>query len=120
MPSVDSPQLTRLAYFLDVAAARYRVVASNIANLDTPGYRTRDIDFRRELERASADPEMPPLVPAAHQVQGLVERPDGNNVNADREALLLAETQLQFRVGVELVRAEFRRLSTAINEGRSQ
>jgi len=63
---------------------------------------------------------MPPLVPAAHQVQGLVERPDGNNVNPDREALLLAETQLQFRVGVELVRAEFRRLSTAINEGRSQ
>jgi len=118
MPSIDSPQLTRLAYFLDLAAARYRVVASNIANLDTPGYRTRDIDFRRELERART--EVPALLPAAHPVQGLVERPDGNNVNPDRESLLLAETQLQFRVGVELVRAEFRRLSTAINEGRSQ
>jgi len=37
MPSVDTPQLMRLAYFLDLSAARYRLVASNIANLDTPG-----------------------------------------------------------------------------------
>jgi flagellar basal-body rod protein FlgB len=47
-----------------------------------------------------------------------MERPDGNNVSLERESLLLAQTQLQFRAGVRLLRAEFRLLLTAINEGR--
>jgi flagellar basal-body rod protein FlgB len=51
-------------------------------------------------------------------VQGLIERPDGNNVSADREGLLLAQTQLQFRTGVQLLRSQMQRISIAINEGR--
>jgi len=47
-----------------------------------------------------------------------MERPDGNNVSVERESLLLAQTQLQFRTGVELLRSEFRRLQMAINEGK--
>ncbi len=46
-----------------------------------------------------------------------MERPDGNNVNVDRESLLLAENQLHFQVAVQFLRAEFRRLSQAIHEG---
>ncbi len=57
--------------------------------------------------------------PAMRPVSGLLERPDGNNVNLDRESMLLAETQIQFRIGVQLIRSEFKRLLTAINEGRS-
>jgi flagellar basal-body rod protein FlgB len=53
----------------------------------------------------------------ARVVQGLLERPDGNNVSLDRETLLLARTQLGFNTAVQLLRAEFRRLSQAINEG---
>ena len=57
---------------------------------------------------------MPPRV---QEAMGLLERPDGNNVNIDRESMLLAETQLEFRVGVQLLRGEFQRLMTAIKEG---
>jgi flagellar basal-body rod protein FlgB len=50
-------------------------------------------------------------------VQGLLQRPDGNNVSLDREGLLLAETQMQFGLGVQLLRHEFQNLLYAINEG---
>jgi flagellar basal-body rod protein FlgB len=46
-----------------------------------------------------------------------MQRPDGNNVSLDRESLLLAQTQLQFRLGVELLRQEFQEITTAIKEG---
>lgn len=104
-----TPLLTR---YLDLGAVRQRLIASNLANVDTPGYRTRDIDFGSEMQKALDQS------PTVRDVDGLIDRPDGNNVNVDREALLLAQNQLQFRVGVQLLRSEFRRLMTAINEGR--
>jgi len=51
-------------------------------------------------------------------VEGLIERPDGNNVSLDREGLLLAQTQLQYKAAIELIRAEFRRMLGAINDGK--
>jgi flagellar basal-body rod protein FlgB len=54
------------------------------------------------------------------EVQGLTERPDGNNVNMDREGLALGQAQLQFQTGVALLKSEMHRLSQAIHEGGSQ
>jgi flagellar basal-body rod protein FlgB len=92
------------------------LVSANLANVDTPGYRTRDVAFQSELQRAANWPGL--TTPGVRTVAGLIARPDGNDVNADRETLLLAETQLQFRMGVELLRSEFRRTLMAINEGK--
>ena len=50
-------------------------------------------------------------------VKGLLERPDGNNVNLDRESLLLAQTQLQYQMGIQLVKSQFHQLLSAINGG---
>jgi flagellar basal-body rod protein FlgB len=112
--SISTQMLTR---YLDVAALRQKVLTGNIANVDTPGYRTRDVDFGDAMKRAEANvgSDEPGLV---KEVRGLMERPDGNNVSLDREGLALAENQLKFRLGVQLLRSEFRRLSTAINEGK--
>ena len=51
------------------------------------------------------------LLPVIRQVPGLMERPDGNNVNLDREGLLMAETQLQYELGIQLVKSEFHQSS---------
>jgi flagellar basal-body rod protein FlgB len=109
--------MEQLCEYLDLAAFRQRLIASNLANVDTPGYRTRDINFQDEMRRAEhqVGPEAPR--PRVLEVPGLIERPDGNNVSLDRESLLLARTQLQFRLGVELLRQEFQRISTAVKEG---
>jgi len=105
-----------LERYLDLSADRHQLIVNNMANIDTPGYRTRDLDFRHELQRAVTE-ESPLVTPVVRQVSGLVERPDGNNVSLDRESLLLSEAQIQFRIGVQLIRREFSRLLTAINGG---
>jgi flagellar basal-body rod protein FlgB len=114
---IDTPQISILNHFLDLAVVRGGLITSNMANVDTPGYQTRDINFRQELDRAETSPDFPALAPIAHQVQGLNVRPDGNNVSLEREGLLLAETQMRFSSGVQLLKAEFHRLMSAIHEG---
>lgn len=119
MSWIDTAQINALTRLLDAACARQNAITTNIANLDTPGYRTKDVQFRTLLQQA----DQPGLLqtsaqPATVEVKGLMERPDGNNVSMERESLLLAQTQLQFHTGVQLIRSEFRRLQTAINEGR--
>jgi flagellar basal-body rod protein FlgB len=92
-----------------------------MANVDTPGYRTKDLNFQHEMARATAltaaGGSDAVLMPVVQQVQGLLERPDGNNVSLDREGLLLAQTQLQYQVGVQLVKSHFHELLTAISGG---
>jgi flagellar basal-body rod protein FlgB len=111
-----------LGRFLDVNVARYKLIASNLANVDTPGYRAQDLDFRAELARASVGEEYGGLgyasfAPVARPVHGLMERPDGNDVSVERESLLLAETQMRYNLGVSLVKDEFHSISQAINSG---
>jgi len=48
-------------------------------------------------------------------VDGLIARPDGNNVSMDRESLQLAEAQLKYRTGVALLRQEYQRVNDAIH-----
>jgi len=114
---IDDPSIPILTRFLDLAVRRSELVMSNMANIDTPNYRTRDIDFRQELERAQETAQDASFSPAVKLVQGLIDRPDGNNVSVERESLLLADTQLRFNAGVQLLRDRFRMISTAIHEG---
>ena len=117
MSMIDTPMMRSLQRALDAGAFRHQLITSNLANVDTPGYRTRDIrPFVGELQQAMAG-EDPTFSPMSHELHGLMERPDGNNVNVDRESLMLAENQLHFQLAVQFLRAEFRRLSLAIHEG---
>jgi flagellar basal-body rod protein FlgB len=115
---IESPLVRMLGRFLDVSAQRHQLIASNLANIDTPGYRTRYLDFRAALEQAEGPTQFADFSPPIRQVQGLTERPDGNNVSMERESLLMAHNQLLFQTSIQLLRVEFRKISTAINEGR--
>jgi flagellar basal-body rod protein FlgB len=55
--------------------------------------------------------------PVVQEVPGLLERPDGNNVNLDREGLLMAETQLRYQIGVQLIKHQFHQILSAITGG---
>jgi flagellar basal-body rod protein FlgB len=95
-----------LESYLTLLSVRQRLVASNIANADTPGYRTKDASFQSELL-------------SVIEVPGLYMKNDGNNVSLDRESRLLAENALQFNVASNLVRSELRQVRMAIEEGKS-
>jgi flagellar basal-body rod protein FlgB len=117
MSMIDDPSIAALSRFLDVNVFRSELVMSNMANIDTPGYRTRDVNFSQEMDRASGNLEYASFAPVALQVRGLMERPDGNNVSLERESLLLGDTQLRFSLGVQLLRDEFKGILSAIHEG---
>src|SRR5579863_7997334 len=70
----------RLSQYMDLLSARQKLVASNVANIDTPGYKTKDIDFQFEF-MSLAQGGQPNVVEAP----GLVIHNDGNNVSLDRE-----------------------------------
>jgi flagellar basal-body rod protein FlgB len=116
---IGTPLIQSLTHALDLTSLRQRVVSENIANIDTPGYQTRDIDFASEFRRALTEDETDASsgAVAVHTLHGLEERPDGNNVSIDRESLLMAQNQLQFQTGVAVLRSEFSRLQLAISGG---
>jgi flagellar basal-body rod protein FlgB len=107
-----------LEHYLEVASSREQVIAANMANIDTPGYHAKDVNFQREMERAATADQQGlsgvTLQPTVEEVRNLNERPDGNNVNLDREGLLLAQAQLQYQMGVQLVKSQFHQLLSAI------
>jgi flagellar basal-body rod protein FlgB len=84
-----------------------------VANADTPGYKTRDLDFQAELLRASDG-----MAPASVEVTGLRVKNDGNNVSMDREARLLAENAIRFNMASNLLRSQLRMVKSAIQEGK--
>jgi flagellar basal-body rod protein FlgB len=116
MSLIETPELFLIERFLDLATARQTLLASNIANVDTPGYRTQDIDFHAELARALEEDPEEPVRPMAQNVRGLIERPDGNNVSVDRDGLMLAELQLKYQSATQALKAEFTILRDAIEE----
>lgn len=106
------PVSDRLEHYLDLLSVRQKLTASNLANADTPNYRTLDVDFATELRNAKQ------TQPEVKEVDGLLVRNDGNNVSVDRETRLLAENALRFQFASALLRNEVRSLRNTIQEGR--
>ncbi len=113
----QDPMIDVLSRVLDVSVYRGGLIISNMANVDTPGYRTRDINFQQELARVNDGLSDTVFAPSARPIMGLPIRPDGNDVSLEREGLLLAETQIRFNAGVQLLRDYFKTLLSAIHEG---
>jgi flagellar basal-body rod protein FlgB len=103
-----------LERYMDLLSARQKLVASNLANTDTPGYKTRDLVFQSELNDL-----LHGGAPAVVEVDGLKTKNDGNNVSVDRESRLLAENAIRFNMAASLLRLELRTVRSAIQEGKN-
>ncbi|GAB4223259.1 MAG: hypothetical protein Kow0062_22990 [Acidobacteriota bacterium] len=126
------PFIERLGRSLDVMSRRQQLIASNVGNAETPRYRTVDIDFNDALARALAPRPSDrggrqaagtavhrAVAVRPREVDGLPARPDGNNVNIEREMAALAETRSRYRVAAMLVRTRFRQIAAALTGGRN-
>jgi len=112
-----------LERYLDLSTLEVKLTAQNMANVDTPGYRTVGFDFAGEMRRSVAALGEQPSAggpawsePRVGPVGGLLERPDGNDVSMDREGMQMAEAQLQFRTGEALLKNQFTQVMDAIHE----
>jgi flagellar basal-body rod protein FlgB len=124
---LSTPISDALERYLDLSSTELKLTAQNMANIDTPGYHAQGFDFAGEMERSIGElvegqtkngvsrKAFSPSAARVGLVDGLLERPDGNNVSMDRESLNMAEAQLQFRTGVELLKREAARINDAIH-----
>jgi len=114
---VETRLSDQIARYLDLATSEAKLTAANMANVDTPGYRAVGIDFEAEMREAinCVDQGKGARPVRLKAVDGLIARPDGNNVSMDREGLNLSEAQLKFKAGVALLRQEYQRVMDAIH-----
>lgn len=103
----------RMSQYLDLLADRQKLVSANIANADTPGYKTKDIDFQFEFMSLASGQD-----PDVIQPEGLKTKNDGNNVNIDREMRLLSENALRFNFVSQVLKGEVRSVRLALKDGR--
>lgn len=105
---------SKIEQYMDLLSQRQKLVAGNIANVDTPGYKTRDIDFQFEFMSQTSG-----SAPNVIEAPGLETKTDGNNISIDRETRLLAENALRFNLASNLMRSQLLLLKSAIQEGKS-
>lgn len=108
------PLSGQLEQYMTLLSVRQKLVASNIANADTPDYTTKDIDFESEFRHALTAPNTAPTV---NDVPGLRVKADGNNVDLDRESRLLSENAIRFSVASNLLRTQIKNIRLAITGG---
>ncbi|MDH3892614.1 MAG: flagellar basal body rod protein FlgB [candidate division Zixibacteria bacterium] len=114
--------------YLDLASFRHKLVGGNVANVSTPGYRTRDIDFNAEFARLTKETDNLAGLTTnnAHLPLGFhSERPpepdevkvsegEMNSVDIDKEISNLAQNELVFTVAARLLKQKFDGLRKAI------
>lgn len=119
MTAMLGPQAHLLARYMDLLSARQRVTAMNVANADTPGYLTQEIDFGWELAKALDDPGAAAGAPVSvRPVGGREVKNDGNDVSIDRELQVLADTAIRFDLASVLLKGGIGTIRSAIHEGR--
>jgi flagellar basal-body rod protein FlgB len=116
---------TALSKTLDAASARQRTIANNIANVETPGYKRRYVQFEEELKAALQGGGRDRVRRAVSNLTSTEltdaispSRSDGNNVNIDAEMADLAKVGLKHRAAATLLEGKISMLRAAISEGK--
>jgi flagellar basal-body rod protein FlgB len=129
----DKPALTLMERALDAATIRQKVIANNIANVDTPYFKRSEVRFEELLERELQSPTLegwrthprhipigkntlpqPEIVTDEHTAMNN----NLNNVDIDYEMALMAKNQLRYNVLIQQVNNELKMFRTAMNGGR--
>jgi flagellar basal-body rod protein FlgB len=127
------PTIEAAGAYMSRLSQRQQIVASNLANIDTPGYKTHDVSFYATMQELLSEGSIPlrtsrpehnagqiPVYPRAEvfEVRGLTSRADQNNVDLDREMMKLSETAFGYTVMTQMLRSKFHTLASSISEGK--
>ena len=133
MEMFSDPMIHAMGSYMTRLSQRQQIVASNLANIDTPGYKTKDVSFNATMQELLSDSSLELRKTGPEHIegwtvlhmqaqpfeeQGLMSRLDQNNVNLDREMLKMSETSFGYAMISQILKGKFRTLSISINEGR--
>lgn len=113
------PQSENYERSLNRLSQRQSVLSGNLSNINTPGYKRRDMDFAIELKQAERG-RFPSSTDegGAVTVQAGELRIDGNGVDMEKEVFMLSENELRYQTMTQMARGYFRGLNNVIREGR--
>lgn len=113
----------------DTSWTRENLIANNIANVNTPGYKRQDISFESELRKALGSSKYVPLDTKIKEMNfeeldpqiytdhsNFSYRLDGNNVDIDTENVELASEQIRYEALTSSISSEFSRIRTAMDK----
>jgi flagellar basal-body rod protein FlgB len=130
---IVTPVMYVLERAMTAASLRQRTIAHNIANVNTPGFKRREVAFAGKLHRAlGLDPQLPlqrssprhlpaasaDLTPEVYRDDTTSMRTDGNNVDIDREMVDLVQNTINFNLAAQQLNTRLAMLRYVINEGR--
>lgn len=115
--------------FLDLASLRHKLISGNVANVSTPGYRARDINFSQEFAKATKGASQTQIhmthknhIPTSNhpgrpaKIESIKPQIDElNSVDIDQEISKMAQNELLYTIGAKLVQRKFEGLRKAIN-----
>lgn len=109
-----------LARAIELRTENQAVIASNIANADTPGYQAQELDFEKAMSRAMESGSGAEDVRGEiHNQVNNVVREDGNTVDRDAEMVTMAQNQLLYDAAADLVKKKLALLKYSISDGGS-
>jgi flagellar basal-body rod protein FlgB len=131
--------LARLERSLDVRLVRQNVLSADVANVDTPGFKPKDVDFTATMaaiegaardERGVSLPSMPTLGGTTPEANGIAARDlpivdvpaggaslDGNTVDLDRTMVAMAENALQYGASARAAGKKLAILRYVVSDG---
>ncbi len=134
MSVIDSFNLRFLEKFLDLSLERHTAISSNIANLNTPGYKRKIVKFEDELKKVidnqgegelvKTHPRHLPTQTSIEDISAEVEissappRADGNNVRLEQEMVELSKNNIKYNLGIQAINKIFKEIRDAIREGK--
>jgi flagellar basal-body rod protein FlgB len=126
VPQIDNlfgPQVANLSAAMSRTTQRHALLSDNLANVNTPGYKRKDIDFGIELQQAidaHAGPRDFHLDGSANGVKTDYSdvRVDGSSVDLETEVVSMAETELRYQALTDITARYFGNLKNVIREGK--
>ncbi|MDN4494237.1 flagellar basal body rod protein FlgB [Ureibacillus aquaedulcis] len=123
--------ISKLESGLNYASLKNKTIAQNIANVDTPNYKAKNVSFEKMLSDAKKstisatrtdirhyDFEITQSAPGVYSYENFNYRSNGNGVDMDTEQANLAENTIYYNALVERISSKFNSLNTVIKGGR--
>ncbi|MGM0608033.1 MAG: flagellar basal body rod protein FlgB [Candidatus Muiribacteriota bacterium] len=130
----SSKTINLLSKGLDTASKRHKTISNNIANVDTPGFKTSGVSFENSLKKVLNDdglrgerthgghmrvglPKYNEVAPEVYKYNDTNYRNDKNNVDIDVEVAKMAKNKIYFEANTQRLNGTFQLLNDAIQRG---
>ena len=115
----NNTTFNNLTHGLDYASTKNKVIANNIANVDTPDYKAKKVSFQSQLdeEMLKFDQKLTARINITEN-RGITYNHNGNSVDLDKEMAELSKNQLYYEALTERINGKFNSLRTVLGGGR--